>query len=387
MTQEQRHACLPGADILRCPISHSGLRWLSPGEVEELNERARLGSLRHADDTNVEQPLTLALASADGEFIYRVDEGIFVLLSTRAIRAGPLSTRVAKSELSPETENVKSFYDQLGWRESAEGIFEDAMMFEDLRPVSRDYIRKCHLRLAKHLPARGRYLLDAACGPIQYPEYFTYSASYDFRICVDVSAVALRHARNRLGDKGIYLLCDITNLPLEDGAVDGFVSLHTVYHVPAQRQLKAIDELYRVLKTHGSGVVVYSWGNHSPLMNAAHLDARPLQAIGKMLGAPRSPPRPSEAPRLFGHSHDFTWYRENVQRTYRSSLSSWRSVSVPFLQLFVHEGALGKAFLTVLYSFESWFPRLLGRYGQYPVFVFTKGRRLNRSLRNAELRS
>jgi SAM-dependent methyltransferase len=387
-------------DILRCPISHSDLHWLSGREIEGLNERIHAGSARHLDGTTVETPVTAALASAGGEFVHRVEDGIFFLLSALAIRGGQPATVVARCDLAPETKNVRRFYDDFGWRESDGGLFEDARRFEDLRPVSRDYIRNCHLRLAKHLPPRGTYLLDAACGPIQYPEYFTYSTSYDFRICADVSEVALRHARKRLGEKGIYLLCDVTNLPLKDGVADGFVSLHTIYHVPARQQPKAIEELYRVLKEHGSGVVVYSWGNRSPLMNAALLDVHPLQAFGRFVSAVRSlldprghskkrasPGSPVDAVPLFGHSYDFRWYRKNVERRYRSSLASWRSVSVPFLQRFVHERALGRPLLALLYSLESRFPRWFGRYGQYPVFVFTKERRRDHSLRKAGRRS
>src|SRR5581483_11343601 len=251
--------------------------------------------------------------------------------------------------------------------------FDDALRYEDLRPVSRRYIRNCHLRLAKYLPPSGTYLLDAACGPIQYEEYFTYSAKYDFRICADISEVALRHARQRLGVRGIYVLCDVTNLPLKDGIADGFVSLHTIYHVPARQQQTAIDELYRVLKPSGSGVVVYSWGNASPLMNAVRRVA---------------PDRPesTDTP-LFGHSHDFTWYRRYVERKYRTRLASWRSVSVPFLQRFVHERAFGRPLLAVLYSLESAFPRWFGRHGQYPVFVFTKGARRPPPMRRINART
>lgn len=364
------HDSIGGVDILRCPISHSDLHWLSGLEIAELNERIRVGSLHHLDGTTVERPLSAALASASGEFIHRVEDGIFFLLSATAVRGGPPPMAADHCDLAPETKSVRRFYDEFGWRESDEGLFEDALTFADLRPVSRDYTRNCRLRVAKYLPARGTYLLDVASGPIQYPEYFTYSASYDFRICADVSEVALRHARKRLGENGIYLLCDVTNLPLKDGIVDGFVSLHTIYHVPARQQLTAIGELYRVLRDNGSGVVVYSWGRRSPLMNA----------VRRAVFVPR------EGPFLFSHFHDFRWYRSHVERRYRSRLASWRSVSVPFLQTFVHERALGRPLLALLFRLESRFPRLFGRYGQYPIFVFTKDSRLDSSLRTPRSR-
>jgi hypothetical protein len=42
---------------------------------------------------------------------------------------------------------VMRFYDRLGWRRTAGGIFHDADINEDFREMSRDYIQKCHLRV------------------------------------------------------------------------------------------------------------------------------------------------------------------------------------------------------------------------------------------------
>ena len=51
----------------------------------------------------------------------------------------------------------------------------------------------------------GRFLLDAGSGPVQYDEYLTYSQDYRYRVCMDLSVVALQEARKRLGEKGIYV--------------------------------------------------------------------------------------------------------------------------------------------------------------------------------------
>ncbi|MEJ2013580.1 MAG: hypothetical protein P8X64_15315, partial [Anaerolineales bacterium] len=66
-------------------------------------------------------------------------------------------------------QSVKEFYDSVGWRGIGEGLYQNAR-YEDLRPVSREYIHRCHLRVSRHLPESGRFLLDAGSGPIQYPE-------------------------------------------------------------------------------------------------------------------------------------------------------------------------------------------------------------------------
>jgi hypothetical protein len=64
---------------------------------------------------------------------------------------------------------VREFYDQVGWQTESDGFYQNAR-YEDLRPVSREYIHRCHLRVNRHLKREGKYLLDAGSGPVQYPE-------------------------------------------------------------------------------------------------------------------------------------------------------------------------------------------------------------------------
>src|SRR4030095_17082612 len=153
-------------------------------------------------------------------------------------------------------------YDELGGQSSEDVGLQDAQLFEDFRPVSSEYIHKCHMRINEHLVPQGNYLLDAASGPVQYREYLTYSERYEFRICTDVSLTALKAAKQKLGGKGIYIQCDITQLPLKSASVDAFVSLHTIYHVPEKKQAMAFRELERVLRPGRPGTVVYTWGHH-----------------------------------------------------------------------------------------------------------------------------
>ncbi|HNS64651.1 MAG TPA: hypothetical protein PKN11_09495, partial [Anaerolineaceae bacterium] len=88
-------------------------------------------------------------------------------------------------------QEVRHFYDRVGWQTEADGQYQNAQ-YEDLRPVSQQYIHRCHLRVNRHLKPHGRYLLDAGSGPVQYPEYLTYSKGYERRVCADISPVALQ---------------------------------------------------------------------------------------------------------------------------------------------------------------------------------------------------
>ena len=88
-------------------------------------------------------------------------------------------------------QQVRDFYDEVGWMQDADGLFQNSR-YEDLRPVSRDYIHKCHLRVNRHLAQHGTCLLDAGSGPVQWPEYLTYSEGYRYRVCADISITALQ---------------------------------------------------------------------------------------------------------------------------------------------------------------------------------------------------
>jgi SAM-dependent methyltransferase len=180
--------------------------------------------------------------------------------------------------MSEVKQEVQQFYDQIGWKLVSQDVYQNAR-YEDLRPVSREYIHDCHMRVARHLKPQGRYLLDAGSGPVQYPEYLEYSRGYQFRLCADISITALKEARKRVGEQGLYVVADIANLPFEPGVFDGVVTLHTIHHLPEEEHLSAFEELYRVLAPGSTAVVVNGW-DHSTLMALAEPFVRPSRTNG-----------------------------------------------------------------------------------------------------------
>ncbi len=199
---------------------------------------------------------------------------------------------------APETsvkQRVRQFYDRVGWQTVAGGMYQNAR-YEDLRPVSRWYIRQCHLRVGRFLKPSGRFLLDAGSGPVQYVEYISYSAGYQRRVCVDISIVALQEARQRIGDHGLFVVADVANLPFQKGPFDGIVSLHTLHHLPVDEQPKAYMELYRVLKPGSSAVVVNGWTD-SPLMRRAGWLMHGMERFGALMNRLRGRKRATGSPR------------------------------------------------------------------------------------------
>jgi SAM-dependent methyltransferase len=278
--------------------------------------------------------------------------------------------------------SVRLFYDQVGWSTVGEGLYQNAR-YEDLRPVSREYIHRCHMRLKRFLPAGGRLLLDAGSGPIQYPEYLTYSAGHRYRVCADISITALREARQRLGDRGLYVVADVSRLPFRDEAFDGVVSLHTVHHVPFEEQMTAYQDIYRTLRSGNSAVVVNGQGS-SPLMRRlawvfavrsfAHTWVRRFRTYILRRPPPTVQEQPPAEPTgtYAAHWQARTLKAELARRGMPVEIRPWRSVSVAFLRAAVHPWLAGRLWLKLLFWLEERFPKYFGENGQYPLVVIRK---------------
>lgn len=266
--------------------------------------------------------------------------------------------------------SVREFYEKVGWNADADGVFEDASRFEDLRPVGRSYLARCHERVSRHLPASGRYLLDVASGPVQRDEFLAYSAGHRHRVCVDLTMSALRGARRRLGAHGLYVIGDITRLPFREGAFDGVVSLHTIYHVPAAQQAGAFLELFRVTSAGTAAVVVYAWGKHAPLMLL--FDALPHKLASLWRRLRRGGTAGAQPGALYFAPQSPGWFRREVAARVPAEIKVWRSLSPFFQQHFVPANALGAWFLDRIYALEERWPGLLGRWGNYPLLVLRK---------------
>lgn len=282
-------------------------------------------------------------------------------------------------------EDVRQFYDRIGWQMEADGFYQNAR-YEDLRPVAREYIHKCHMRVNRHLQPEGRFLLDAGSGPIQYPEYLTYSQGYKYRVCVDLSIVALQEAAERVKDHGLMVVADVANLPFKEDVFDGVVSLHTIHHVPGPEKGKAYRELYRVMKPQRSGVVVNGW-TVSPMMVHTQWMVNLMERVGGKVAGMRSnaksvevkgavaesvEAKPAAKPTgTFIQKQDPAWLAKELQGI-RFEIFVWRSVSVRWLRAIIHHQLAGRFLLKVLYWKEELLPRFFGRRGQYPLVVIYK---------------
>ncbi|MEJ7769425.1 MAG: class I SAM-dependent methyltransferase [Chitinophagaceae bacterium] len=355
--------------ILKCPVTASSLRLMDHHEVELANKRASARQVWQADGTPLLNHIESGLISENGSHIYPILQGIVLLMKELAIVKSKDNTLL--ETVNAEKLKVKNFYNDQGWLSDKAGTYEDAKIYEDLREVSRDYLTKCHNRVNRYLKPTGKYMLDAASGAIQFDDYLQYSANYTYRVCVDFSFRALLEAKRKMGTKGVYILCDMTCMPFKDGVMDSFVSLNTIYHIPREEQVTAIEELYRLLAPGGKGVVVYDWFKHSAWMNfwmfpfraTVFIKNRVLDIVGKIFdrnGANR---------RLYFYAHPPAYFRQHLPAF---ELKVWRTLSVHFMRYYIHSWLFGKQLLNWVYEKEEKNPGLCGLKGEYPMLVFNK---------------
>jgi SAM-dependent methyltransferase len=279
-------------------------------------------------------------------------------------------------------EQVRQFYNQVGWQMVGEGLYQNAR-YEDLRPVSSEYIHRCHLRVKRFLMPAGVYLLDAGSGPIQYPDYLAYSQDYRYRVCLDISFVALVEARKRIGERGLYVVADVANLPFKRGAFDGVVSLHTLHHLPQTEQKTAYNELYRVLAPGSSAVVVNGW-TESAMMKRLQWLVNLMERLGGRVAASRGTavsdkPNGKKDPQAhpggptgtYIHKQDAAWLRQQLQGM-DVEIRCWRSVNVRFLRAVIHQSLAGRLWLRLLFWLEDRYPHYFGEKGQYPLVIVRK---------------
>ncbi len=283
-------------------------------------------------------------------------------------------------------QEVRAFYDQVGWSQVGEGLYQNAR-YEDLRPVAHEYIHRCHLRINRFLAQSGKYLLDAGSGPVQYPEYLTYSESYQYRVCADISITALKEARQRVGQHGLYVVADVSRLPFRDEIFDGIVSLHTIHHVPFEEQMVAYQELYRTLRPGRSAAVVNGWQTPA-LMQKLAWTIRLQGFIYKwaerfnriiLQRKVASPTAPAVQPDRAAPTGTYTvhWEPAPLKAEFTrlgipAEIRSWRSLSVRFTRAVMHGWLGGRLWLRLVFWLEDRFPKYFGENGQYPLIVIRK---------------
>lgn len=267
---------------------------------------------------------------------------------------------------------TRIFYDEVGWSRHASGIYNDTAKFVDTRSVSLEFTRACMRRLKKHFTKGGQFLLDAGCGPIAHDELLGYGEGFLQRICVDLSVAALSEAQRKLGDRGIYMQGDLTNLPVETGSVDAAMCYHVIYQLPPELQAKAFTEIWRVLKPGGVAVVVYWW----PAPKLAWRIERVARMLfgSKQSSAVADEQAPAAAAPAVTPDHNplsLEWFQSHPW-PFRYSFDTYRVANNHFMKNTIPNNWKGALFLKGLMFLQRLAPSYCGKYGDMPAIIIRK---------------
>jgi ubiquinone/menaquinone biosynthesis C-methylase UbiE len=260
---------------------------------------------------------------------------------------------------------VSKFYNEVGWN-LKNGITEDAIRFEDLRDCAADYVSKCRMRVFDYIPSNGQNILDMASGPIQYPEYLTYSKNFSKRYCVDLSDDALEQARKKILDHGVYINDSFFNIDFEDNFFDCSISLHTIYHIQAEKQEEAVRKLLRITKADGPVIIVYS--NRNTFLSILKWPLRKLRELKNYLHDRIAVKQDVE---FYFHPHNFSWWNR-FSDVAEIEIVPWRSFNSKDQKLLFPSNGFGRSMFNILYKLENKYPYFFSRYFQYPMIILRK---------------
>lgn len=340
-------------NILQCPLSGERLSYKS------INDSS-LKALAPADN-QVEFGFENEAATA----FYPMIDNIVCLLPEYAF------TEITEKS-HRETAAVQAFYDESGWKKNEEDRYIDNKLFVDQRSIADEYRLESTRRVNRFFEG-GKYLLDIASGPVYQPEYQEFSEPFECRICIDISIRALKEAQQNLaGQKAFFILGDITRIPLRSGICDGVVSMHTLYHVPKERQALGVNEMVRVCKEGRNVVIAYNWGWHSMLMNIALFPSRLIRLIKRLTKSLGKKEDNSTVQSLYFYSHSRSYFRKNTPKEAELQFYIQKSLHENFIKLYLGENVRSKSFLKWLFKQEDKHPHFFGKHGAFPLLVFRK---------------
>ena len=375
LEQADPNIFMPLQTILCCPSSKTPLTFMP---LQDL-----LFRLPESESKRIPLGTVGAFVSESALLAYPIIGYIVNFLEQDTLKLSGIQDTTIKSidsEASEIKQSVKKWYDEFGWKQNMAGTYNDVALFSQVGETGyRLYEILSHLSLIDRFLG-GEFLLDAASGAIASPEYLSYSWSYKYRVCVDISLTALHEANAKLKEKGFYCLADVCRLPFLDEVFDGVISGYTIQHIPEEEQSKAVRELYRVLKPEKHLCIIT---NFIP-SNKRHVVLRFLHLTRKIAYKFRSDYRteddiyklqnPSNPPhRLYGFLRDLKWWNKILcDLTTSFSIEKLRFLSKTEFELFfglsIHAAKL-------LHTVENLFPKLLAKISDHILIDLYKAKR------------
>lgn len=220
--------------------------------------------------------------------------------------------------------SVKEYYDKIGWKKE-KGKYVDTLTFTSDKGAK--YKKACNDRL-REMIGETEILLDVACGAMPF------DSNAKKQICMDFSITAVKEAKLNKPD-GLFVLGDITNLPIKDNSVTDTISLHTIYHVHKDKQERSTEEIRRVSKK--KCYIIYNAGKHATLVNILTLPLQLWNWSEKRIN-------PNSKRKLYFYAHDYKWLEKF------GKLETYRLLNENGIKLY-------SIFLGMIAKIEKYFPK------------------------------
>ena len=358
-------------EILCCPRTKGALSLITAAELLE--------RLPRDERSRVPEGMTAAFVSESSLTAHPIIGRIVDFLDQDSLRLSMENGEKIRADAVDGSvlDSVKRWYDEFGWQLNDRGIYNDTAMFSQVSSRAHGFYElSSHLTLLNRLPG-GKFILDAASGPIAHREKLAYSWFYKYHVCVDISLTALREADAKLGARGFCCMADICHLPFRDGVFDGAVSGYTVQHIDSSNQATAIAELYRVLGP-GAHLCLLSQIDSTRIHHALVRTLKGIRKVFRPLGNNASHNRSSdEISNTAAPPHGLYFYGRNLAwwRKVASGLAD--SYSIEGIRIFSKEefeslfGNSRRAAEAVR-ALETLFPGIAARLCAYILLDLTK---------------
>ena len=220
----------------------------------------------------------------------------------------------------------------------------------------------------------GDKILDMASGPLQYPEYLQYSKNYNKRYCIDLSLDALKNAKKKIGNHGVFLHGSFFDIPLKNNLFDCAISLHTIYHIDKNKQEEAVRKLIRVTKPKKKILIVYSnankiykWG--SRIIISLFIFFNKIKRILKKIINKNFKEKKLD---LYFYTHPIDWWKRFEDVSASIEILPWRSIHSDLQKCLIPNNIIGKKILKLLFYLEESFPKFFAKYFCYQMIIITK---------------
>ena len=196
----------------------------------------------------------------------------------------------------------------------------------------------------------------------------------------------MQEARGTLGERGRFVMADVTALPFAADQFDAVVSSHVIYHIPGEaNQARAFREVHRMVAPGRTAAVLYAnpyhvryfdltYGWKEALHNVRRLMS---DLIGGLVGRPHwAADRPGEENvpegELFYKAYPPGW----VKRFLPAGAAETRCLgwlTRPFTRRWCRDSTLWRGILAATTWLEDRLPHLLALGADYVLVVVRKG--------------